>query len=118
MKPMENIHDYFGRLNKNNIIIMDAYDTFTILPEEPAHNYANQVDLLEMTAYVRQPDLNLTKFFLLNHFRAGLPTEFGRVLNLQNQDKLRLSKAVKLTTNEGGKGGSKVHQQGVHHNHF
>jgi hypothetical protein len=70
------------------------------LPEEPAHNDANQVNLFEMRAYVRQRDLNLANFFLLNHFQAGLPTKLRRVLNLQNQDELRLSNAIKLATIE------------------
>ncbi len=39
-------------------------------------------------------------FFLLNHLRAGLPTELRRVLNLQNQDELKLSNAFKLATIE------------------
>jgi hypothetical protein len=42
----------------------------------------------------------LAKFFLLNHFRAGLPTELCRVLNLQSEDELRLNAAVKLDTIE------------------
>jgi hypothetical protein len=46
MKPMENVFDYFSRLNKTNTIIIDANDTYTILPDEPAHNNANQVNLL------------------------------------------------------------------------
>jgi hypothetical protein len=40
MKPVENVCDYFGRLNKTNTIIMDAYETYTILPEEPPHDNA------------------------------------------------------------------------------
>jgi len=51
-----------------------------------------------MRDYVCQPDLNLARFFLLNHFQAGLPTELRRVLNLQNKDELRLNAAVKLAT--------------------
>jgi wobble nucleotide-excising tRNase len=53
-----------------------------------------------MRAYVRECNLNVAKFFLLNHFRAGLPSELRRVLNLQNQDELRLNHAVKLATIE------------------
>jgi hypothetical protein len=70
MKQKENVRDYFGRLNKTNIIIMDAYKTYTILPQEPV--LAAQGDTLAMMAYVRQHDLNLVRFFLMNHFRAGL----------------------------------------------
>jgi hypothetical protein len=59
-----------------------------------------QADTAAMRAHVRQRDLNLEKFFLLNNFRAGLPTELRRVLNLQNEDELRLNAAVKLATIE------------------
>jgi hypothetical protein len=45
MKPVENVHDYFSRLNKINTIIMDANETYTILPEEPPHNNADNVNL-------------------------------------------------------------------------
>ncbi len=69
-----------------------------VLPAEPV--LQNQADVQLMRDYVCQRDLNLAKFFLLNHFRAGLPTELRRVLNLQNQDELRLYVAVKLATIE------------------
>ncbi len=51
MKPSENVRDYFGRLNITNTIIMDAYDSCTILPAEPV--LQNQADTLLMRAYVR-----------------------------------------------------------------
>ena len=57
-----------------------------------------QADIAAMRGYVRQRDINLAKFFLLNHFWAGLPTELHRVLNLQNEDELRLNAAVKPAT--------------------
>jgi len=98
MKPSENVRDYFSRLDKTNNIIMDAYDSYTILPDEPV--LQNQADTLLMRTYVRECNLNVAKFFLLNHFRAGLPSELRRVLNLQNQDELRLNHAVKLATIE------------------
>ena len=75
---------------------MEAYDSYTVLPTEPV--LQNQADIQLMRDYVCQRDLNLAKFFLLNHFRAGLPTELCRVLNLQNEDELRLNAAVKLAT--------------------
>jgi hypothetical protein len=98
MKPSENVRDYFGHLNMVNQIIMEAYDSYTVLPAEPV--LQNQADVQLMRDFVHQWDLNLAKFFLLNHFRAGLPTELRRVLNLQNEDKLRLNAAVKLATIE------------------
>jgi hypothetical protein len=61
MKLTENVRDYFGRLNKTNTIIMDAYKTYTILPIEPTHNNANQVRLLIpfTTSFVQDESLCL-----------------------------------------------------------
>jgi hypothetical protein len=98
MKQTERVRDYFGWLNKTNTIIMDAYEMYTILPAELV--LANQADTLAMRAYVRQSDLSLARFFLMNHFQASLPSELHWVLNLQNQDELWLSNAVKLATIE------------------
>ncbi len=100
MKQTENVRDYFGRLNMVNMIIMEAYESYTVLPAEPVLTGNVQADTAAMRAHVRQRDLNLAKFFLLNHFRAGLPTELRRVLNLQNEDELRLNATVKLATIE------------------
>jgi hypothetical protein len=100
MKQTENVRDYFGRLNMVNMIIMEAYDSYTVLPAEPVLTGNVQADTAAMRAHIRQRDINLAKFFLLNPFRAGLPTEFRRVLNLQNEDELRLNPAVKLATIE------------------
>jgi hypothetical protein len=82
MKQTENVRDYFGRLNMVNMIIMEAYESYTVLPAEPVLTVNVQADTAAMRAHVRQRDLNLAKFFLLNHFRAGLPTELRQVLNL------------------------------------
>jgi hypothetical protein len=73
MKPEENVRDYFRRLNIMNTIIMDADDSYTTLPTEPV--LQNQVDMLLIRDYVRQQNLNLARFFLLNHFSAGLPSK-------------------------------------------
>jgi hypothetical protein len=100
MKQSENVRDYFGRLSIVNTIIMEAYDSYTVLPVEPVLTSNIQADTAAMRAHVRAWDINLAKFFLLNHFRAGLPTELRRVLNLQNEDELRLNAAVKLATIE------------------
>ncbi len=83
-----------------NLIIMEANDSYTVLPVEPVLTVNVQVDTAAMRAHIRLRDINLAKFFLLNHFRAGLPTELCRVLNLQNEDELRLNVAVKLATIE------------------
>jgi hypothetical protein len=99
MKQTKNVRDYFGRLNMVNIIIMEAYESYTVLPAEPVLTGNIQAATATMRAHVRQRDLNLAKFFLLNNW-AGLPTELRRVLNLQNEDELRLNAAVKLATIE------------------
>jgi hypothetical protein len=43
MKPSVNVWDYFGRLNITNTIIIVAYDSYTILPQEPV--LQNQEDM-------------------------------------------------------------------------
>jgi hypothetical protein len=35
IRSAENIWDFFGRLNKVNCIIMDAYKGYTIMPAQP-----------------------------------------------------------------------------------
>ncbi len=100
MKPSEKVRDFFGRLSIVNNIIMEAYDSYTVLPAEPVLTGNVQNDTAAMRAHVRASNLNLAKFFLLNHFWAGLPNELRRVLNLQNEDELRLNAAVKLATIE------------------
>ncbi len=80
------------------VIIMEAYDSFMVLPVKPELTGNVQADTAAMRAYIRHCDINLAKFFILNHFRAGLPTELRRVLNLQNEDELRLNATVKLAT--------------------
>ena len=99
MKQTENVRNYyFGQLNMVKVIIMEAYDLFMVLPVKPELTGNVQADTTAMRAYIRQCDINLAKFFILNHFRAGLPTELRRVLNLQNEDELRLNATVKLAT--------------------
>jgi hypothetical protein len=45
MRPSKNVHDFFGHLNKINSIILDACKGHTILPQEPAPDGNNKVDL-------------------------------------------------------------------------
>ncbi len=35
MRPTENIRDFFGQLNKVNTIILDAYQGYTLAPQDP-----------------------------------------------------------------------------------
>ncbi len=63
MKQNENVRDYFGRLNITNTIIMEAYDSYTVLPVEPVLTGNVQNDTAAMRAHVRARDINLAKFF-------------------------------------------------------
>ncbi len=51
-------------------------------------------------AYYDIRDRAIGEFYLLNLFRAGLPTELKRVINLQSLNDLDLYNAVKLATIE------------------
>jgi len=35
MCPMENVRDFFGRLNNVNTVILDAYQGYTLAPQDP-----------------------------------------------------------------------------------
>ena len=48
-----------------NQIIMEAYDSYTVLPDEPVLTGNVQNDTTAMRAHVRARDINLAKFFLL-----------------------------------------------------
>jgi hypothetical protein len=36
MGPTENVRSFFGRLNKVNAVILDAYNSYTLTPADPA----------------------------------------------------------------------------------
>jgi hypothetical protein len=48
MHSSENIWDFFGRLNKINNIILNAYKSYTIMPAEPAPHAKGKVRLAAM----------------------------------------------------------------------
>jgi hypothetical protein len=100
MKKSENIRDYFGRLNKTNNIIMEGKCQYTLLPPKPVVQANGFMDTAEVDAYYDIRDRAIGKFYLLNLFRAGLPTELKRVINLQSLNELDLYNAVKLATIE------------------
>jgi hypothetical protein len=100
MKNSKNIRDFFGRLNKTNNIIMDGKHQYTLLPPKPVPQANGFLDTAEVDAYYETQDVAIGKFYLLNFFRAGLPAELKRVINLQSLDELDLYTAAKLTTIE------------------
>ncbi len=98
MKNSENIHHYFGRLNKTNNIILDSKRSYTLIPAKPvpgANGFLNQA---KVDAYYKTRDEAIGEFYLLNFFRTGLPTDLKRVINLPELDNLVLFTAVKLAT--------------------
>jgi hypothetical protein len=100
MKKTENVRDYFGRLNKTNNIIMEGKCHYTLLPPKPVVQANGFLDTAEVDAYYDIRDKAIGEFYLLNLFRAGLPTELKRVINLQSLNELDLYNAVKLATIE------------------
>jgi hypothetical protein len=113
MKKSENVRDYFGRLNKTNNIIMEGKCQYTLLPPKPVVKANGFLDTTEVDAYYDVRDKAIGKFYLLNLFRAGLPTELKRVINLQSLNELDLYNAVKLATieslsREEGKASSQI----------
>jgi hypothetical protein len=100
MKKSENVRDYFGRLNKTNNIIMEGKTQYTLLPPKPVVQANGFLDTAEVDAYYDIRDKAIGEFYLLNLFRAGLPTELKRVINLQSLNELDLYNAVKLATIE------------------
>ncbi len=82
MRPTENICDFFGRLNKVNTIILDAYKGYTITPPEPVPDANGNFSLAAMWAHNAALVENVGQFYLLNQCRAALPVDLKRVINL------------------------------------
>ncbi len=68
MKQTKNVRDYFGRLNMVNIIIMEAYESYMVLPADPVLTGNIQADTAAMRAHVRQ-----RIFFSLTTSGPGFP---------------------------------------------
>jgi len=84
MKKSENVRDDFSGLNKTNNIIMEGKCQYTLLPPKPVVQANGFLDTAEVDAYYDIRDKAIGEFYLLNLFRAGLPTELKRVINLQS----------------------------------
>jgi hypothetical protein len=100
MRPTENIRDFFGRLSKVNTIILNAYKGYTITPPNPVPDANGNITYVDHLAHNRALVENVVEFYLLNQFRAALPLDLRRVINLQPMHTLDLDMAVWLATIE------------------
>jgi hypothetical protein len=102
MRPTENVRSFFGRLNKVNTVILDAYQSYTLTPADPAVDNAGNVTmpLADFQAYKKALTENVVEFYILNQFRAALLPDLRRVINLKPLHTLDLDTAVRLATIE------------------
>jgi hypothetical protein len=119
MRLTENVRSFFGRLNKVNTVILDAYQSYTLTPADPAVDNAGNVTmtLADLKACKKALTENIVEFYILNQFRVALLPDLRRVINLQPLHMLDLDMAVRLATIElhskdESKGSSKI--QAVH----
>jgi hypothetical protein len=119
MRPMENVRDFFGRLNKVNTVILDAYQGYTLAPQDPVPDANGNITMTqaEHQNYKKALVENVVEFYILNQFRAALLPDLRRVINLQPMHTLDLDTAVRLATIElrskdEARGASKI--QAVH----
>jgi hypothetical protein len=99
-RSTENVRSFFGRLNKVNRVIVDAYHSYTLTPANPPVDAAGNISNVDFLAYKQALIQNVTEFYLLNQFRAALLPELRRVINLQPMETLDLDTAVRLATIE------------------
>ncbi len=71
-----------------------------MIPPKPVPGPNIHLDPDEVDAYYETRDEAIRKFYLLNFFLTGLPTDLQRVINLQQLENLGLFTAVKLATIE------------------
>jgi hypothetical protein len=74
MQPTENIRDFFGRLNKVNAVILDAYQGYTLAPQDPVPGANGNITmtLAEHQNYKKALVENVVEFYILNQFQAAL----------------------------------------------
>jgi hypothetical protein len=89
-------------LNKVNTVILDAYQSYTLTPADPAVDNAGNLvmTLANFHAYKKALVENVIEFYILNQFRAALLPDLQRVINLQPMHTLDLDTAVRLATLE------------------
>jgi hypothetical protein len=102
MRPTENIRDFFGRLARVNTIILDAYQGYTLAPQDPVPDANGNIVMIQADHqnYKKALVENVVEFYILNQFRAALLPDLRRVINLQPMHTLDLDTAVRLATIE------------------
>jgi hypothetical protein len=102
MRPTANVRSFFGRLNKVNTVILDAYHSYMLTPAEPAIDGTGNhiISLADFQAYKQALIKDVVQFYLLNQFRAALLPDLRRVINLQPMHMLDLDTADRLATIE------------------
>jgi hypothetical protein len=51
MKPSENVRSFFGRLNKVNTVIVDAYHGYTLTPLDPVIDAATGNHIISLADF-------------------------------------------------------------------
>jgi hypothetical protein len=102
MCPMENVRDFFRRLNKVNTVILDAYQGYTLAPQDPVMDANGNITMTqgEHQNYKKALVENVVEFYIHNQFQAVLLPDLRRVINLQPMHMLDLDTAVCLATIE------------------
>ncbi len=100
MHPTENVRDFFGRLNKVNTVILDAYQGYTQAGFSSGRQWQHHHDAGGNQNYKKALVENVVEFYILNQFRAVLLPDLRRVINLQPMHTLDLDTAVCLATIE------------------
>ncbi len=102
MRPTENVRSFFGCLNNVNTIILDAYQGYTLTPQDPVADGAGNITMTlnDFNAYKKALVENVVEFYILNQFQAALLPDLRWVINLQPMHSLDLDTAVRLATIE------------------
>jgi hypothetical protein len=115
MHLTENIRDFFSRLNKVNRIILDVYQGYTLIPQDPVPDANGNITmtLAEHQAYKKALVENVVEFYILNQFWAALLPDLRGVINLHTMHTLDMDTAVGLARIElrlkhEAKGASKI----------
>jgi hypothetical protein len=74
MRPTENVRSFFGRLNKVNTVILDAYHGYSLTPADPAIDATGNhvMTPANFQAYKKALVQNVVELYILNQFRAAL----------------------------------------------
>jgi hypothetical protein len=64
MRPSKNVRSFFGRLNKVNTVILDAYQGYTLTPPDPVADGAGNITLTlnDFNAYKKALVENVVEF--------------------------------------------------------